>query len=358
MIKRVQIKNFKCYGDPGVDFTLKRVNFIFGDNSAGKSTFLQLLRMYFQDLNESRSVNGESRFLLDWNFRQYVFKKDAKRSIKLRVTTFNDDDHKEGRDEVYRIYDFISKEGKTIQRYTGDLNHFDVIQGNLSSFHLANKDSALAFESGDGFIPTNVIHSEAPRPTNFKNQQSKTSLNKIALSSLKSEEIDYVNRFFEQLNLPYKCLDAQTLIDRELEVEVDRSNVGAGIDGLFATAVNLYKWRSSSPFSLLELEEPESHLNECQISPLVDFLFKEVADAPRGQVIVECHSELLLLKAMKLIRSKTTKIQAKDVQVLFAQKGPEGTKIVECDIDEAGNVYNWPDKNGFFPARDSIIFGD
>ena len=45
MIKKIRIKNFKCYGPNGADFNLSKVNFIFGDNSSGKSTFLQFLEM-------------------------------------------------------------------------------------------------------------------------------------------------------------------------------------------------------------------------------------------------------------------------------------------------------------------------
>jgi len=43
MITNVRIKNFKCFGPRGTDFDLNKVNFIFGDNSSGKSTLLQFL---------------------------------------------------------------------------------------------------------------------------------------------------------------------------------------------------------------------------------------------------------------------------------------------------------------------------
>ena len=51
MIKKIRIKNFKCYGPQGADFNLSKINFIFGDNSAGKSTFLQFLDKLYEVCN-------------------------------------------------------------------------------------------------------------------------------------------------------------------------------------------------------------------------------------------------------------------------------------------------------------------
>ena len=97
MIKRIQIKNFKCYGEPGVDFSLKRINFIFGDNSAGKSTFLQLIRMV---------LNGEEQ-RIDDNFNSLVFKGDVSREIKMRITAMGTKDMQEGDvvKHVSKVYD-------------------------------------------------------------------------------------------------------------------------------------------------------------------------------------------------------------------------------------------------------------
>lgn len=43
MIKNARVKNFKCFGPEGVDFDLAKINFIFGDNSSGKSSLIQFL---------------------------------------------------------------------------------------------------------------------------------------------------------------------------------------------------------------------------------------------------------------------------------------------------------------------------
>lgn len=367
MIKRIQIKNFKCYGDPGVDVVLKRLNFIFGDNSAGKSTFLQLLKMYFMDMGV---INGKSRLPIDSSFGEYVFKGETERTVKMRVSIFDPDEHEEGRDEAYPVYDFVSAKGHSISSYIGWIDYSDIKQGLFDKIHPANKGPSPHPDSkeywsdpgwylGDiaNWLPSEVIHNEAARPTRIGMQSHQSSLDENVM--LSSDARDYVNSFFKRLNLPYACESMQTLRDLDFGVKVPVRGVGAGIDGLFATGVSLYKWRESSPmFDLLELEEPESHLNERQIAPLMEFLFDAANENRKGQMIVECHSELALLKVMNLLRTRATSITPDDVQILYAVKKETGTEILECHLDENGSIYDWPDEAGFFPERDRIIFGD
>jgi len=393
MIKRVQIKNFKCYGDPGVDFTLKRVNFIFGDNSAGKSTFLQLLRMVFNEEKEA----------LDTGFSQLVFKGDVERSIKMRITAIGTKGQREkdfaksettklGKDDPF--YDIFGESATTL--FPCPVCQYEKSKDKTSPLDCIGIFYPAAGENDDGkltrdedawptmravihdYIP-HVIHIEASRPARMSESSldaNKSSLNK---TFVESGEIEYVNKFFKQLSVPYSLgATGGRLKDEIFGLPVSRNNVGAGIDGLLEVAQKLYEWRTykepkqrslleimrnedpglENGHALLALEEPESHVNERQISPLVEILFNEAAEGPDRQLIIECHSELMLLKAMQLLREKATAITADDVQILYAEKKENGTEIRECKIAEDGTVYNWPDENGFFPERDKIIFGE
>lgn len=361
MIKRIQIKNFKCYGEPGVDVVLKRVNFIFGDNSAGKSTFLQLLKMYFMDMG---IVNGKSRLPIDLNFDQYVFKGEAERTVKMRVSMFDPCEHDERRDEACPVYDFVSAKGHSTSRYIGWIAYSDIEQGLFDKIHPANKgpsphpdskeylsDPGWYLDGMDGWLPFEVIHNEAARPIRIDSHSHQSSLDENVM--LSSDAIDYVNSFFKRLNLPYACKNMQALQDLDFGVTVPVRGVGAGIDGLFATAVSLYNWKSSPFFDLLELEEPESHLNERQISPLMDFLFDAANENSKGQMIVECHSELMALKLKNFVKSG--KINTADLAIYFAEKTPDGTVMHEIKIDDKGNFRTkWPN-GGFYTERTKIV---
>lgn len=360
MIKRVQIKNFKCYGDPGVDFTLKRINFIFGDNSAGKSTFLQLLRMVFNEETE----------VLDTDFSGLVFKGDDARSIKMRVTAI-------GEKGLCPVYQYEKSKDKTSP--LGCIDVFCPSEGNGDGKLTRDENARPAMQDMiRSYIP-HVIHIEASRPARVSETSSVASKSSLDKTFVESGEIEYVNKFFKRLSVPYSHGAAGgPLFDEIFGLPVSCKNVGAGIDGLLEVAQKLYEWRtyvepkrrtvlqtlrnedagSENGHALLALEEPESHVNERQISPLVEFLFNEAAECPDRQLIIECHSELMLLKAMQLLRTKATPITADDIQILYAVKKENGTEIRECTIKENGAVYNWPDENGFFPERDKIIFGE
>ncbi len=394
MIKRIQIKNFKCYGEPGVDFSLKRINFIFGDNSAGKSTFLQLIRMV---------LNGEGQ-RIDDNFKSLVFKGDTTKEIKMRITAMGrknmrEEDVREKvsrvhddpvtiemfgeaikEDEVCPIYDYSKKaEKQGVLGYKGwcsaseflETGSWGRVKKNVSGQPDGKDDQDKACSELQYLWLPHVIHQEAARPVRIGVGVSmpQSSLAKKEAEFLSSDTIEYINRFFRALNVPYSAVEKGRLRDDFFGVIASTGNVGAGIDGLYETALKLYEWRNckiEAPTgciddmgcALLALEEPESHVNERQISPLMNFIFNEASDVVNGQIIIECHSELALLKVMNLLRTKATSITPDDVQILYAEKRKTGTEILECHLDENGSLYDWPDEAGFFPERDRIIFGD
>lgn len=383
MIKRIQIKNFKCYGDPGVDFSLKRINFIFGDNSAGKSTFIQLIRMV---------LNGEGQ-RIDDNFKSFVFKGDVSREIKMRITAMGTKNMQEGdvvknvskvyddpasvemfggpirADEVCPIYDYIKTSGrKGVRKYMGWCSALEYLQtgswGRVHKGETADQD-VLSTVLEYLWLPR-VIHQEAARPVRMDVgiDKPQSSLAQKGVEFLSSGTVEYVNRFFKALNVPYTAIDKGRLRDDVFGVVASTENVGAGIDGLYETALKLYEWRNykaEAPkgcvedpgCALLALEEPESHVNERQISPLMDFIFKEAKDVVNGQVVIECHSELIALKLKNFLRAGL--IAPDELSVFFATKTESGTVIEEIPMDAKGNFKKkWPG-GGFFTERTKIV---
>lgn len=333
MIERIQIKNYKCYGDPGVDFRLKRINFVFGDNSAGKSTFLQLLR---------KALNGDVN-KVDSDFSAVVFKSETSRQIKMRVSFSR---CPEG--GLSPIYEYSkSKDSKGVFEYIGWTTQSE---NRVVSVGKDSNNDRICKEWAKEHWP-HVVHSEAARPSRLLDSEGvNSSLDESVL--LGSEAVRYVDRFFDVLNLPYSCKDRATLRDRIFGVDVKRRNVGAGIDGLYETALKLFEWRKEKN-GILALEEPESHVNERQISSFMNFLVSEAMEGDSSQLIVECHSELMALKLKNLLRNGN--ISPNELAVFFVQKMEEGSALEEITMDEKGNFRSrWPN-GGFFRMRTQII---
>lgn len=353
MIKRIQIKNFKCYGDPGADFPLKRINFIFGDNSAGKSSFLQLLRMV---------CNGETDVMRN-HFKSFVFLGDAPHEnpespeIKLRITAATDSN---GRAPIYEFsMKDVVRSDVTHVVFESPLQYLGFVKmiqgeprisvlretddGKTLGIHKSLKDP---FTNG---VPR-MIHQEAARPIRTRiDETKKSSLDEALL--LGTDAIKFVNAFFMELNVPYEALDISRLKDKSFGLTVTRDNTGAGIDGLYETGLGLCKWRDGQK-NLFALEEPESHVNERQISNLMNFIFKTANENRERQLIVESHSELMALKLKNFLRMGI--ITPDDLSVLYVTKTEDGSIVDEIKTDVNGNYRTrWP--GGFFTARTRVI---
>src|SRR5690606_16394738 len=88
MIKKLEIKNFKGIGDPGVEVEFKPITLLFGPNSAGKSTIIQALhyaREIFlrKNFNPTSVLSGGSILNLG-GFRNIVHNHNIENTITLK----------------------------------------------------------------------------------------------------------------------------------------------------------------------------------------------------------------------------------------------------------------------------------
>jgi len=112
------------------------------------------------------------------------------------------------------------------------------------------------------------------------------------------------------------------------------------------------------------LQQPELHLHPALQSALGD-VFIEAA-GPENQIIIETHSEHLLLRILKRIRQTSgvnppvpeLRLKADDVVVAYFDPKPDGTTSVKhLRISEDGEFLDrWP--RGFFTERDGELFDE
>ncbi len=87
------------------------------------------------------------------------------------------------------------------------------------------------------------------------------------------------------------------------------------------------------------VEQPELHLHDAAQAPLAD-LFIETALIGRGQVLVETHSEPLLLRVQRRVAER--KIKPEQVQIYFVDVTDEGSKVRPVSLNIDGEVDWWP----------------
>jgi predicted ATPase len=93
------------------------------------------------------------------------------------------------------------------------------------------------------------------------------------------------------------------------------------------------------------IEQPEIHLHPAAQLKLGDF-FHDLVKAGK-QVIVETHSEHLLLRLQTLVAKG--ELPAEDVQVLYVEREESRSNVRVLEITRMGSFQNWP--KGFFGEK-------
>ncbi len=134
------------------------------------------------------------------------------------------------------------------------------------------------------------------------------------------------------------------------------SEVGSGLGYVFPVLCELCDPNSR----MVQLQQPELHLHPAMQSGLGDVLLDTVK--LHSNLIVETHSEHLLLRILKRIRQRkyrdTKDLSANDIAVLYFEPKEKGTTDVhQLRISDDGDfIDKWP--RGFFMERDAELWDE
>ena len=172
------------------------------------------------------------------------------------------------------------------------------------------------------------------------------------------EEIEEANEWLQKMEtghsvMPRYSADRRGVtldlfdLSRSTEVSVSLADVGFGISQALPILVQCLASRGK----VITIEQPEVHVHPRLQANMAD-LFIE-ATRRDNQCIVETHSEHLVLRLLKRIREGV--LDADDVQILYINRGDEGSKIIPIDISSEGELLSeWP--GGFFEERLDELF--
>ena len=118
--------------------------------------------------------------------------------------------------------------------------------------------------------------------------------------------------------------------------EIRLTDIGFGVSQVLPVLILCYY---APEGSILILEQPEAHLHPKVQSELADVLI-DVVKNRNVQVILESHSEHLLLRLMRRIAEE--QISVDDTALYFCQINDGTSEIERLDVDEYGNIRNWP----------------
>ena len=130
--------------------------------------------------------------------------------------------------------------------------------------------------------------------------------------------------------------------------EVRLTDVGFGVSQVLPVLVLCYYVPEGS---ILILEQPEAHLHPKVQSELADLLI-EVVKNRQLQIILESHSEHLILRLMRRIAEE--RISVDDTAFYFCEMNEGVSEIERLNVDDYGNITNWP-QNFFGDATGDLV---
>lgn len=124
--------------------------------------------------------------------------------------------------------------------------------------------------------------------------------------------------------------------------EVKLTDVGFGVSQVLPVITQaFYAPRRSTVL----IEQPEIHLHPSAQASLADLFLAAVSARVDGQrrdvqFLVESHSEHLLRRLLRRVAEQ--EIEPGDIALYFCYGGPKGSAIERLEVNEYGDVLNWP----------------
>lgn len=371
IIDNIKVKNFKSLKD--IDIKLNNFTLISGVNSSGKSSLIQSLLLFKQNLES---------ILFEEQFRNYL---GANKTIKLPIKTvsFNGDYISVGNEKLILSQessrdDMTFTLGSIEKNISIDINpKLEIMHSQNSNFEILQvfSDQTFDYLSTDRTQPKHTFDYSSKDIENnslgIHGQYTAHYLAEKMRQPLNIEALQHPNSKTSQLlENTYKWLseissnvsisasaDASTQsvkltymyeYDGGTSSNYSSLNVGFGLTYVLPVIVLILK---SKPGDLIIIENPESHLHPAGQSKIAELC--AVAANNDVQIIVETHSDHFL-NGLRVATKK--KIITPEKSQLHYFEKPENsleTIVHSLNIDEEGRIDDWPE--GFFDEWDNKL---
>lgn len=415
MITHIRVQNFKSWKDSG-EVKLAPLTGFFGTNSSGKSSLLQMLLLLKQTVGKEKVIFfGDENSLVNLgNFREVIHRHQLINELYLGIScklTHSASDLLKIPIQFLRFaFDTIIREEKSTP-IVKHIRYISLPDGAITLWENGqlsrdNRDlGAIDIQNCYGLPPQPSINSSGPTdilpqfsfafeklffhvyylgPTRVHPKRlyhwERTHPKEVdlwgdkAVDALLSARVlqlttahngkrilieERISKWLQKLELAhsFRLIPIGALDDNTYEIrirktpnsaEVTLADMGHGVSDVFPLLVHCCYVPEGST---LILEQPGIHLHPMAQADLADLLI-EVITERNLQILVESHSEHFLTRLQ--LRITEDKIPASDTTLYFCENDDGVSNIKSLDVDELGNIKNWP-KNFFGNVRSDLV---
>ncbi|MDE5777081.1 MAG: DUF3696 domain-containing protein [Lachnospiraceae bacterium] len=364
MIKKVSLKNFKCFENMDLEF--ERLNLFAGVNGMGKSTLIQAILLLRQTFEKNQLQKGENVILNGHYINlgtihdiSYWYKTED--SIQILIEESNNQvwqcdldiekhklivtsEKKSGVNSSFagEGFEYISAERLGPKRYYDNMDREELHNHQVG----IRGENALAclFEIGSDL----KVHSCMKHPSEKSERldmQADAWISEIS-PGIKIKAIPY-----RDVNLMGLRYSVNTLMGEE---STNPLNMGFGVSYVLPVIVSLLKAQEGD---LIIVENPEAHLHPKGQRIMGELI--ALAASHGVQIIIETHSDHVLNGVRLAVKEGKIKPEHTQINFFYEWKdekdeiSPPRHEKTSPRIFSDGSLSNWPE--GFFDEWDKAI---
>lgn len=359
MIKRIHVKNFKCFEEQSVE--CRELNLFTGVNGMGKSAFIQTM-LLFRQTYERKGVLEEGNILLNGHYVSlgtmkdisYWYKKDSDIEIEIEEDGQSFKCHSNC-DESELVWNFEEKietsslmgsgfEYISAERL-GPRRYYDELSGERFSATQIGAKGEYAISV------LYTIGSDYKVYENMKNHAENSERLELQVNAWMSE----ISPGIKVKAIPYLEANMMGLRYGQSgvlgEETANAVNMGFGVSYVLPIVLALLKARKGD---LVIIENPEAHIHPKGQRQLGELAAKAASNGV--QVIMETHSDHVL-NGIRL-SVKQNSIDPEKVKVNYFGVYVDADRMIKHEMTSPkilsdGSLSNWPD--GFFDEWDKAI---
>lgn len=360
MIKKIKIKNFKCF-QQATSFEFSKLNLLTGVNGRGKSSLLQTFLILSQSAWKDKNLN---KLMINDEL--------------IRLGSFEDIKNSETKMEEHIHFNFtidaqIDKD-ITIE-YKEDVDNNSQAQLVKLEIHPVDRNDdkscfinlikQIHFISADRLGPLKYVEKTSLTEFIHVGPRGEQTINILANSinmrnvndilyigsdskSLIQQTSEWLAYILDGGRIDIKGREKESSVlypllnNRSNSFSYKPINVGFGYSYILPLIVS---GLIAKPGEIIIIENPEAHLHPKAQSRITEFFVKVASCGV--QVFMESHSEHVLNCLRISALNPATGIDAKDISIHYFNEEFASEKLI---MDTKGRILNWP--NGFFDQQE------